>query len=146
MLAGAAAAQETALLPGVSAEDRERFRTCRAAVFYQLDRGSTPGAVLSRATAEALNEQIAFVMAETLRNAPGGSLDANRRMLDFTESFFLNFSRTVAERRDLATDAAARERILLDCQPLIWSIVREQVDRLLALRDGGTPGLRSPTR
>lgn len=141
---GEAVAQETTLLPGVSAEQRQQFRLCRAAVFYHLDSASAPGKVIPRAVAETLNDQIAFIMAETLRSAPAGALAEDRRMIDFTESFFLAFSRTIAENRALAQDAAARERVLIDCIPLVWTIVGDRLDRLLAYREAnrripGTP-------
>jgi hypothetical protein len=139
-----AAAQETTLLPGVTQEQRQQFRLCRAAVFYHLDSASAPGKAVPRAVAETLNEQIAFIMAETLRSAPAGALAEDRLMIDFTESFFLAFSRTIAESRALAQDAAAREALLISCIPLVWTIMGERVDRLLAFREAnrripGTP-------
>jgi hypothetical protein len=139
-----AQAQETTLLPGVSVEQRQQFRLCRAAVFYHLDPASAPGRVIPRAVAETLNDQIAFIMAETLRSAPAGALAEDRRMIDFTESFFLAFSRTIAENRALAQDAAARETLLIGCIPLVWTIVGTRLDRLLAFRESnrripGTP-------
>jgi hypothetical protein len=137
-------AQETTLLPGIGAEQRQKFRLCRAAVFYHLDPASAPGKVIPRAVAETLNEQIAFIMAETLRSAPAGALAEDRRMIDFTESFFLAFSRTISENRALAQDAAGREALLIGCIPLVWTIVGDRVDRLLAFRESnrripGTP-------
>ncbi len=144
LLPASGLAQEATLLPGVSAEQREQFRLCRAAVFYHLDPASAPGKMIPRTVAETLNEQIAFIMAETLRSAPAGALAEDRRMIDFTESFFLAFSRTIAENRALAQDAAAREALLIGCIPLVWSIVGDRVDRLLAFRESnrripGTP-------
>lgn len=140
------AAQETTLLPGVTAEQREQFRLCRAAVFYHLDPASAPGKVIPRAVAETLNDQIAFIMAETLRSAPSGNLAEDRRMIDFTESFFLAFSRTISENRALAQDAAARERAIVGCIPLVWTIMRVRLDRLLALREASRklPGAPLP--
>jgi hypothetical protein len=132
---GEAVAQEATLLPGVSVEQREQFRLCRAAVFYHLDPASSPGRVIPRAVAETLNDQIAFIMAETLRSSPAGSLAEDRRMIDFTESFFLAFSRTIAENRALAQDAAARETLLMGCIPLVWTIVGDRLDRLLTYRE-----------
>jgi hypothetical protein len=142
----AAQAQETTLLPGATAEQRAQFRLCRAAVFYHLDASSAPGRALPRAVAETLNEQIAFIMAETLRSAPSGNLAEDRRMIDFTESFFLAFSRTISENRALAQDAEAREAVLIGCIPLVWAVMRFRMDRLLALREAGRklPGAPLP--
>ncbi len=130
------AAQESAVLPGITPEQRQEFRLCRAAVFYHLDRDAAPGRMVPREVAEAMNEQIAFVMAETLRSAPAGSMADNRRLIDFSESFFLAFSRTIAEQRALGQDPERREALLIDCVPLVWAVARARIDRLLAFREG----------
>jgi hypothetical protein len=134
LIAGAAAAQTTALLPGVSSNDREQFRICRAAVFFHLDPAAEVRTV-PKAVAEAMRQQIGFIMHETLRRAPGGSLAEAKAAIDFAENFFLAFSATLAEQRRLREDTAAREAMLIACVPLVWMVTAGEIDPLLALRE-----------
>jgi hypothetical protein len=138
LLAGTAAAQATPgtspLLPGVTPEQRVDFSVCRAAVFYHLDPAAEARTV-PKAAAEALRQQIAFIMHETLRRAPAGSLAEARAAIDFAETFFLSFSATIAEQRRLRDDTAARESRLLACVPLVWRIATGEIDALMALRE-----------
>ncbi|PKP66956.1 MAG: hypothetical protein CVT86_02630 [Alphaproteobacteria bacterium HGW-Alphaproteobacteria-8] len=128
-----AQAQATA---AITTDQMERFRTCRAALFYHLDGDLPRDSRLPRAYAEALLEQMTFIMAETIRNAPHASVEQSRAAMEFTERFFLGFSRTIAERADLKTNLAAREKLLVDCQPLIWDALHARIDVLLARREG----------
>ena len=134
LLAGTAAAQTTPLLPGVSADQREQFRLCRAAVFYHLDPAAEARSV-PKAMAEAMREQIDLIMYETLRRAPGASVADAGSTIDFAENFFLSFSVTVAGQQRLRTDTEARERMLIACVPLVWTIAKTEIDGLMALRD-----------
>lgn len=139
LMAGGAAAQ-TAPLPTQSAvteEQREFFRICRAAVFYHLDEGATVVTV-PKAMAETLRRQFSFIMHETLRSAPAANLLEAKESIDFAENFFLSFSMTLREQRHLQADVAARERVLIDCVPMLWNIAGQHIDRLMALRDAGT--------
>ena len=136
LVAGAAAAQTTRMLPSVTDDEREAFRVCRAAVFYHLDEGAT-AQVVPRAIAETLRQQIAFIMHETLVNAPDDSMADAQAMIDFAENFFISFSVTLQQQRALRDDVAARERVLLDCVPMGWAVVRPHIEHLMALRARG---------
>lgn len=135
LLAGTAAAQTTPLRSGVSTDQRAQFRICRAAVFYHLAPGARHVAVAPE-VAEALRQQVAFAMHETLRNAPGGSVADARAAIDFAENFFLSFGATIREQQALQDDVAARERLLIDCVPMIWTVVAQHLDPLMARREG----------
>jgi hypothetical protein len=135
LVAGGAAAQATPMLPAVSEEQREAFRVCRAAVFYHLDNGATVD-VVPKAFAEALQRQFSFIMHETLRNAPDGTMADAKAMIDFAENFFISFSVTLNQQRALRDDVAAREQVLIGCVPLVWAVATEHIDRLMALRAG----------
>jgi hypothetical protein len=135
-LAAAAATAQVALPDrSVSRENRARFQACRVAVFYHLSGPEDRAALVPRSVAQAMLEQMTFVMIETLRNAPGATVAQNREALEFVEGFFLDFSRAIAEGREKFSDLRARERALLDCQPLIWEVMKERIDYLLAWRD-----------
>jgi hypothetical protein len=133
-LATPALAQVTPMLPGVSEKDREYFRSCRAAIFFHLDEGAERRTV-PVAVAEAMRGQMTFIMSETLREAPSGSLAQGADMLNFAENFFLSFSASLRANVGFATDVAAREARLIECQPMIWAIMGEHIDRLLAIRE-----------
>jgi hypothetical protein len=129
-----------------SDEDRERFRLCRAAIFIHLGEPDWPDGVLTREAVKAMDEQMGFAMSETVANAPNASVAEGRRVLDFWERFFISFSKTIGEAREQLADPAAREALLIDCQPLIWTIMRERIDFLMqwrqnALRDAGAPAV-----
>lgn len=134
LAASAVSAQPSAPATGVTSEQRDAFRICRAAVFYHLDpearRQTLPAAV-----AETMRRQIAFIMHETLRSAPSRSVREAEDAIDFAENFFLSFSMTLREQARLATDVAAREAILIDCIPMLWTIVAGHIDPLLARRE-----------
>lgn len=138
LLAGSAAAQTTPLLPGVSADQREQFRLCRAAVFYHLDPAAEARSV-PKAMAEAMREQIDFIMYETLRRGPGASVADAGSTIDFAENFFLSFSVTVAGQQRLRTDTETREETLIGCIPLVWMIAKEEIDGLMVLRERMKP-------
>lgn len=122
-------------MAAITPDQMERFRTCRAALFYHLDGALPRDARLPREYAESLLEQMTFIMAETIRNAPHATVEQSRTAMEFTERFFLGFSRTIAERADLKTDLAARERLLISCQPLIWDALHTRIDVLLMRRE-----------
>ncbi|MGF1660029.1 MAG: hypothetical protein ACFCUS_11425 [Rubrimonas sp.] len=134
LVAGAAAAQAPLPSSSVAPEDRERFRVCRAAIFYQL--GAPPGENnVPHAAAQALLEQMNLIMFETVRTAPAATVDDGRKALEFVEQFFLSFSRTISETRERLANPVRREEILLDCMPWIWGIVKERIDYLILWRE-----------
>ena len=123
----------------VEEEGQELFRTCRAAVFYHLDGPEDAGSRVPRPMAQALLDQINFIMAETLFAKPHGPLAENEALLRFTETWFLDFSRTIAAERERLSDAETRDEVLLQCVPIIWSIARLYVDGLAAWRSAADP-------
>ena len=56
-------------------------------------------------------------------------------MLNFAENFFLSFSASLRANLPLASDVTAREARLIECQPMIWALMGEHIDRLLTLRE-----------
>lgn len=127
--AGAAGAQER-----VSDESREQFRLCRAALFHHVQPGAG-SALFPREAAEALMEQVSFVMFETISNTPQGSIDEQRASLAFVEEFFLSFGRTLAQQGEALRDVATRERLLARCQPFIWRLVKVRIENLMQWRE-----------
>lgn len=130
----AARAQQDWEIYQVTPQQLQEFRTCRAALFYHLDGELPRESRVPRAYAETLLEQMKFIMTETIRTAPHTTVADSQRIMDFTERFFLGFSRTIAERTDLRADLAAREKLLIDCNALIWSAMRRRIDALLLRR------------
>ncbi len=130
----ARAQAEDAATYQVAPQQMQEFRTCRAALFYHMDGDLPREARLPRAYAQAMLEQMKFIMTETIRTAPHVSVADSLTIMDFTERFFLGFSRTIAERTDLRDNVAARERLLIDCNALIWSALRKRIDGLLLRR------------
>lgn len=125
--------QTTPVLPDITPEERLLFQTCRAAIFYHLaDRAEHDR--VPPAVAQAMLEQMSFVMSQTIMSRPNGSMEEGRLMLNFTENFFITFSAIIAERSDFAIDLSGREAQLLQCQPLLWLLVSQQIDTLLAER------------
>lgn len=114
-------------------EDRDRFRQCRAALFYHLEQGAEQK-ILPRAFAEAMLEQYAFVMYETITAADPQDLDAQRAALAFVESFFLSFGEVLGRDAELLRDVDQRERTLIDCQAFLWPIMKLRIDALMAWR------------
>lgn len=142
--AGAAWA-DTVPLPDdyVPASGRERFRLCRAAVLIELRAEEGQRTPLRPAVIDAMREQIDFIMAETIFNVPALNLEDGRKRLDFTERFVLDFGKTVSEEIERLDDPAERAPILLDCQLLIWAIMKERIDILMQWRRRAL-GLDSP--
>lgn len=135
MLAPLLAQGQGPAMAAITQDQMAQFRTCRAALFYHLDGALPREARLPKEYAESLLGQMTFIMAETIRNAPHASVEQSRVAMEFTERFFLGFSRTIADRRDLKTDLAAREKLLIDCQPLIWNALQARLDVLLMRRE-----------
>ena len=144
--AGASAQDATGPEAYATPEEMERFRLCRAAVFYHLDGEKDPNSLVPRPVARTLLDQINFVMAEAILNRTLREVDDGQRLIEFTESFFIGFNRTIARERARLSDVAARDAVLLDCIPWIWITARGFVDDLIrfrqAMRPG--PGPRSP--
>lgn len=128
LAAGAAAAQDR-----VADENREQFRLCRAALFHHVQPGAG-SALFPREAAEAMMEQVSFVMFETISATPQGSIDEQRASLAFVDEFFLSFGRTLAEQGDALRDVAVREGLLVRCQPFIWRLVKVRIENLMQWR------------
>lgn len=133
--AGAAVAQAPLPDVAVSPENRARFLLCRAAISFHLDDDVAEASIVPRAMAESLLEQINLIVFETIRNAPAASLRQSGEAMAFVEAFFMSLPDAMAENRDRLEDTAERERILLDCQPFIWSVLRERIDYLFRWRE-----------
>jgi hypothetical protein len=135
LVAGAAPAQEFEdILKTISPQEMGFFSTCRAAVFYHLDGGGDPDSVVPLPVARALLDQINVIMGEVITGRPPRSADEQRAIVDFTETFFINFNRTIADNREAMRDRAHREATLMECIPWVWSSVRLQLDKLLDWR------------
>ena len=145
LVASASAAQTPLSSEAASAENRARFMLCRAAIFYHLDSPERDSGV-SHAVAQAMLDQINLIMFETVRSAPAATVEEGRKALGFVEQFFLNFSKTIADTRERFVEPATRERALLECMPLIWSIVKERIDYLLLWRERAIDAPAFPNR
>jgi len=135
LAAGGAQAQRALPQDRVPEEQRAQFRLCRAAIIYHLDGPEDRSATVPRAMARAMNEQMSFVMFESIKSAPAGDLAQTREALVFVERFFLDLARTIGEQRDRLADLRERERILLDCQVLIWRAMSDYIDYLMRWRE-----------
>lgn len=134
-LAALAASAQTPLPSDVvTAEQRERFQLCRAAVFYHLA-AAEDETTLPHAYAEAMQEQIAFIMFETVRFAPAGTLAESRRALGFVEGFFIGFSEALSRNRQRLTDPETRVSTLIACNAYVWMILRDRIDYLMQWRE-----------
>ncbi len=135
LAAGAAAAQDGAdPRDYATKEEAERFRICRAAVFYHLDGPEDPAATVPRPVARALLDQMEFIMAESLLNKSFSTIEEGQRLVAFTEGFFIDFNRTIARQREAMEDLARREAVLMDCVPWIWVSARSMIDYLVKWR------------
>lgn len=146
-LAAATAAAQEVRTPAdfVDEAGLERFRQCRAAVFYHLDGEPDPESRVPRSVALTLLDQIDFIMAESLIGKPHGTMGDGQRLIRFAESWFLGFNRTIARTRDAFADPAARDRALIGCIPLVWSVARHFVEDLAAWRAEFDPTPPPPT-
>jgi hypothetical protein len=123
-----------------SPEEVERFRICRAAVYYHLDGSEDPESRVPRPVARTMLDQINLIMAEAVLARPVYDVDDGQALIEFTESFFLGFNRTIARERERMLDPAERDAVLLDCIPWIWITARTFVDELMRFRQELTPG------
>ena len=136
LLASGALAQNG--VPGVppdlsDTDSMEDFRICRAAVFYHLDEDD-PNSAVPRSVALALLDQIEMVMSESLFGRPREGLEQNQRLVQFAETWFLGFNRTIARTRDMFLDRERRERVLIDCVPRVWRAARFYFEQLARWR------------
>jgi hypothetical protein len=115
-------------------EQIAEFRLCRAAALLHSEAPDSEGSVVPRDVAEALKDQINFVMAETILNKPIASIDDAQKVLEFTEGFLLDFTRTIGGEIERLRDIEERERILMQCMPLMWYSARSLIDYLMAWR------------
>lgn len=130
----AAAQQPTLPQDHVSEEGLEQFRICRAAVFHHLDGEPDRESRIPRSVARTLLDQLDFIMAESTAGQPHGTLDENLRAMRFSEQFFLGFNRTLARTNARLSDPAERDRVLIRCIPIVWSVARGHVEDLAAWR------------
>jgi hypothetical protein len=135
LIAAPALAERALPSDRVEPDDRRRFSLCRAATLYHLQDELPPEARVPRAVAEAMIEQMSFIMFETIKNAPSGSLAESRRSLAFVEQFFLDFGRLINTEREMLADVQAREALLMECVVLIWQIVSDDIDYLIRWRE-----------
>ena len=142
LLAAPIAAPAEAPAPDAYASpaELERFRVCRAAVYYHLDGDADPASRVPRPVARTMLDQINLVIAEAVLARPVHDVDDGQALIDFTESFFLGFNRTIARERERLTDPATRDAVLLDCIPWVWIIARSFVDELIRFRQAVAPG------
>lgn len=136
---------DTVPLPNEYVPERGRaeFRLCRAAVLVELRADENDRTPLPPETLAAMREQIDFIMAETIFNAPALNLEDGRKRLEFTERFILDFGKTVSAERERLEDKHERAAILIGCQPLIWAIIKERIEVLMQWRRRAL-GLETP--
>ncbi|MEM8793194.1 MAG: hypothetical protein AAGE80_16355 [Pseudomonadota bacterium] len=120
-------------------EQREMFRNCRAALLVEQEvRGVTPPALPDKLV-DVMQEQVSFIMAESIFNAPLLSLEDGFRRGAFVEGWFLRFGTTVREKLGDIEPAETRRAKLLECQSVIWDIMKVQIDLLLQQRAQAFP-------
>lgn len=95
---------------------------------------------MPRPVARTMLDQINLIMAEAILARPVFDVNDGQALIEFTESFFLGFNRTIARERERMLDPAARDAVLLDCIPWIWITARTFVDELMRFRQAVTPG------
>ena len=135
LLASASRAQETpAPQSHVEEAGLEEFRLCRAAVFHHLDGEPDRRSRVPRSVALTLLDQLDFIMAESTGGQPHGTLDEAKRALRFSENFFIGFNQTLARTDARFSDPQERDRTLIRCIPLVWSVARGHVEDLAAWR------------
>lgn len=140
LIAAPAAAEQRDPRDYASPEEVERFRICRAAVYYHLDGPENPESRVPRPVARTMLDQINLIMAEAVLARPVHDVDDGQALIEFTESFFLGFNRTIARERERMLDPAARDAVLLDCIPWIWITARTFIDELMRFRQAVMPG------
>ena len=126
MTGASGALADTVPLPDeyVPEEGRELFRLCRAAILVEIRADESDRTPLPVEAVKAMREQIEFIMVETIFSAPALNLEDGERRLEFTERFILDFGKTVGAERERLENKDERTAILLQCQPLIWMIVK----------------------
>lgn len=136
LLLAAMPARADVVLPSdfVSEEGMRQFQVCRAATFYHLNGPPEPDATLPQSLARTLLDQINFVIFESITNKTPSSVADGQRLLSFTENWILGFGRVIQEEQGPLSDLAIREKVLLDCVPMVWGIVRSNIDFLMEWR------------
>ncbi len=124
------------LLPSdfITSEGMRQFQVCRAATFYHLNGAPDPQATVPQAVARTLLDQINFIIFESISNKTPASVADGLRLISFTEKWILEFGRVIREEKDRLSDLALREEVLNDCVPVIWGIVRSNIDYLMEYR------------
>lgn len=145
-LAGGARAQDP--LAYTTPEGMRQFQLCRAAVFYHLDDQTRGDSVIPVSHARIMRAQIEFLMTESIFRAIPGSLAEGSRILEFTERFYIDFSRTLSAERSRLLDVPERERILFECGPFLWATTAAYLDNLMNWRKEaiGAPPPPDPAR
>lgn len=135
LFAGPALAQ-TVPLPSDYLSDTERapFRVCRAAIIIEASAAESDKSALPPAVTQAMREQVDFIMSETIFNIPALSLEDGEKRLDFAETFVIQFARTIGAEMKELKDPDRRMKTLIECQPLLWQIMKENLDVLMQWR------------
>ncbi|MEM1276135.1 MAG: hypothetical protein AAGH74_06405 [Pseudomonadota bacterium] len=135
LLAGPAIAETMALPKTYAPQERlDAFRECRAAVLVEQEfRGVTPPA-LPDETVDVMQEQISFILAESVFNTPLLSIEDGFHRNAFVERWFLEFGISVREKLSEIEPLETRRARLLDCQAVFWTIMKVQIDLLLQQR------------
>lgn len=127
------------------------FRLCRAAILIELRADEETRSSIPRNAVEAMREQMDFLMADTIFSAPVLNMEDAQKRLDFTERFILDFGKTVGSESERLKDPEKRAGVLIGCQPLLWSVMKERLEYLLQWRrkamglDGDFPALNGPS-
>jgi len=113
---------------------RMPFRVCRAAILIEAGVAEGDRTVLPPAMISAMREQVAFIMHETIFNVPAISMADGTKRLDFTEQFVIDFGKTIGTEMKRLKDPAKRGQALIDCQPILWEIMKQNIDVLIKWR------------
>ncbi|MEM9046230.1 MAG: hypothetical protein AAGC81_16215 [Pseudomonadota bacterium] len=135
LLAGPVLAETMALPDNYAPQERlDAFRECRAAVLVEQEyRGLTPPA-LSDQTIDVMQEQISFILAESVFNTPLLSIEDGFNRNAYVERWFLEFGISVREKLSEIEPVETRRARLQDCQAVLWTILKVQIDLLLKQR------------
>jgi len=138
MMAGmiGSAQADTLELPSdfLSETERTPFRVCRAAVLIEASAPDGERTVLPEDVISMMREQITFIMSETIFSVPALSLKDGSKRVSFTEKFVIDFGKTIGTEMERLNDPARRAQALIECQPLIWNIMKTNLDLLMKWR------------
>ena len=140
LFAGQAMAQTMALPDEYApAAQLDAFRECRAAVLVEQEfRGLTPPALPDHLI-DMMQEQVSFILAESMFNTPLLSVEDGFRRNAYVERWFLEFGIAVREKLSDLEPVETRRTRLTTCQSLFWTIMKVQIDLLLQQRAKSFP-------